>query len=81
MTEKIEKALKKLTGKEKKAVKNILIKIEKGDIKSLDIKKLKGRNDIFRARKGSLRIIFRKTRESILVLSIERRTDKTYKDF
>ena len=70
MTEKIEKALKKLTGKEKKAVKNILIKIEKGDIKSLDIKKLKGRNDIFRARKGSLRIIFRKTRESILVLSI-----------
>ncbi len=80
MADKIEKALKKLTEKERKEVKNILTKIQRGSINGLDVKKLRGRDDIFRARKGRIRIIFRKTKESILVLSIERRSDKTYKD-
>jgi len=80
MVDKIEKALKEFTEKEKGEVKNILIKIQKGNVKSLDIKKLKGHNNIFRARKGKIRIIFRKKGEAIFVLSIERRTDKTYKD-
>ncbi len=80
MVDKIEKALKKLTEKEKTAVKDILTKIQKKDTKGLDIKKLKSRDDIFRARKGRIRIIFRKTEESILILSIERRSDKTYKN-
>ncbi len=80
MVDKIEKVLKKLTEKERKTMKNILIKIQKGNIKELDVKKLKGRNDIFRARKGKIRIIFRRIKEIILVLSIERRADKTYKD-
>jgi len=80
MVDKIEKALKKFTEKERREVKNILIKFQKGDVKSLDIKKLKGHNNIFRVRKGKIRIIFRKDKESIFVLSIERRADKTYKD-
>ncbi len=78
--DKIEKALKKLTEKEKKAVKNLLVRIEKGDFRNLDVKKLKGRDDIFRARKGGIRIIFRKSKEDIFILSIERRSDRTYKD-
>ncbi len=79
MVDKIEKALSKLTEKERKVVKNVLLKVQEGSIDSLDIKKLKGRSDIFRARKGKIRIIFRKTKESTLVLAIERRADKTYK--
>ncbi len=80
MVDKIEKALRKLTEKERKAIKNILTKIKKEKIKDLDIKKLKGRDDIFRVRKGSMRIVFRKKNESILILSVERKSDKTYKN-
>jgi mRNA-degrading endonuclease RelE of RelBE toxin-antitoxin system len=79
MVDKIEKALKKLTEKERKIVKNIFINIQREKTKDLDLKKLKGRNDIFRVRKGKIRIVFRKNKESILILSIERRSDKTYK--
>ena len=63
MVDKIEKALSKLTEKERKVVKNVLLKVQEGSIDSLDIKKLKGRSDIFRARKGKIRIIFRKTKD------------------
>ncbi len=80
MTEKIEKVLKKLTEKERKVIKSALVKIQNKKIKDLDVKKLKGRDDIFRARKGKIRIVFRKIDENILILSVERRSDKTYKD-
>ncbi len=80
MVDKIEKALKKLTEKERKAVKSILTKIQKEKTRDLDIKKLKGRDDIFRVRKGNIRIIFRKSNENISILFIERRSDKTYKN-
>ena len=81
MVDKIEKALRKLTEKERKLVKNILTKIQRGGVKDLDIKKLKGRDDIFRVRKGRIRVVFRKNNNKIFVLSIERRSDSTYKDF
>lgn len=77
--DKISKALKKLTRKERKAVEKILVGIEKEELTGFDIKKLKGREDIFRVRKGVIRIIFRKTDAGIFVLSVERRSDRTYK--
>jgi len=80
MIDKIKKALKKLTEKERKTMKSILIKIQNGKIQDLDVKKLRGRDDIFRVRKGRVRVVFRKSDESIAILSVERRSDKTYKD-
>jgi mRNA-degrading endonuclease RelE of RelBE toxin-antitoxin system len=80
MVDKIEKALKKLTEKERKTIKSILIKIQNEKTKDLDVKKLKGRDDIFRVRKGIIRVVFRKSNENISILSVERRSDKTYKD-
>ncbi len=77
--DKIKKALNKLTSKEKKMVKEILQEIEKGNFSNLDIKKLKARKDIFRIRKGNIRIIYRKTKDKFFILTIERRSDKTYK--
>ncbi len=79
--DKIKKVIKKLTEKEKKVTKNIFKKIEKGIFNNLDIKKLKGYSDIFRVRKGGIRIIFRKTNKGIFIISIERRREKTYKKF
>ncbi len=77
--DKIKKVLGKLTGKEKEKVKQILQEIEKGNFTNLDIKKLKTRQDVFRVRKGSLRIIYRKEKGRVFILTIERRSDKTYK--
>jgi len=77
--DKIEKALNKLGPKGKQKLKNILLQIERDDFRNLDLKKLKGRKDIFRIRKGDIRIIIYKTDDSIRILSIEHRSSKTYR--
>lgn len=80
--DKISKALKKLSAKERNNVKKILLLISAGNFKGLRIKKLRGRKDIFRARKGKVRIIYRVEKSgSIFVLAIERRSEKTYRKF
>jgi mRNA-degrading endonuclease RelE of RelBE toxin-antitoxin system len=78
MVDKITKALNKFTQKEKDLVKSLLLKINKNNFEGLDLKKLKGRNDIFRVRKGKIRIIYRIDREQIYLLVIEKRSDNTY---
>lgn len=75
----IEKALKKLSDTERGHAKEILEKLYAKNTKGLDIKKLKGRDDIFRIRKGSMRIIYRLHGDTTFILAIERRNDNTYK--
>ena len=78
--DKIKKALEKLNPKERKKVKSILIEVKNHRFKNLDIKKLRGRDDIFRVRKGQVRIVYRVDRMGgIFILTIERRSDTTYK--
>ena len=78
--DRIEKALTKLTAREREKINTILSKIKSGKTDGLDVKKLKGREDIFRVRKGSLRIIYRILESSdIVILEIARRSDITYK--
>lgn len=79
--DKISKALKLLSQKERRRVKEILGKIAKGDLEGLDVKKLKGRSDIFRVRKADIRIIYRQTKKDVFVLTIERRSERTYKRY
>jgi len=77
--DKIQKALRKLTSKERQWVKGILEQLSSGDTRSLDIKKLKGQDDVFRVRKGDIRIIYRKSKnQNIFLLTIERRRKDTY---
>lgn len=77
--DKIQKALGKLTAKEQNKVKEVLIQLKNRRIENLNIKKLKGRDDVFRIRKGEIRIIYRiDIKNNILILSIERRSDTTY---
>lgn len=78
--DKISKALKRLNAKERKTVKSLLEKIQKGDTQGLNVKKLKERDDVFRARKGDMRIIYRRKDNGISVLAMERRSEKTYKN-
>jgi mRNA-degrading endonuclease RelE of RelBE toxin-antitoxin system len=82
MTDRITKALNKLSPKEQKSLAELLQKIKKGQLESLDVKKLKGRTDLYRVRKGDLRVIFRRTDAGdIFILAVERRTDTTYNAF
>ncbi len=80
--DKIQKALESLSEKEKLQVKIILLKIKSGTFSGFDLKKLKNREDIYRIRKGKLRIIFQKHADNrYSILAIERRSDNTYNTF
>jgi len=77
--EQLEKALRKLRPDERKKILDILRKLRNRRLENLDLKKLKGRNDIFRVRHGRIRIIYRVDQKgAIFVLAIERRSDTTY---
>lgn len=78
MTDKIDKELRKFSKKEQAWVKIILEKIKNDDVSDLDLKRLKGRSDIFRVRKGSIRILYKKDHAAIDLLAIERRNEGTY---
>ena len=76
--DKLEKALAKLAEGEWARVKDILVRLRADDTKGLNIKKLKGREDIFRVRKEDIRILYRTEGKHIFVLAIERKSEKTY---
>lgn len=80
--DKIKKALKSLLVSDRKIIKDILLKIQFGNWESLDIKKLKNNDDIFRLRKGKMRIIFKSDKNgNIKILAIEKRSDTTYNNY
>jgi len=79
MVDAIDKALNKLPDKTKTELKAILNLIKQGKLSELKLKKLRGYKDIYRVRKGKMRIIFKKTKTEINVISVERRSDHTYK--
>lgn len=81
MVDRIDKALSKMSGKERAQILSILECIKKGQMASLDLKKLKGFDHTFRVRKGRHRIIFyMKSKEDIRIIDVERRTDTTYNE-
>ncbi len=76
-------ALKKLLSKfdkaERRVIETLIEKIISLNWRDLDIKKLKGYQDIFRVRHGKIRIIFSKDGRKIFIFSIDRRRESTYK--
>jgi len=78
--DKLEKALQKLNSAEREKVKEILEILATGNVERLDVKKLKGQDDVFRVRKGSMRIIYRVERNKTFIVAIERRGKSTYKN-
>ena len=77
MTDRIEKALNKLSGKEQAKLKEIINLIRLGKLDGSDLKKLKGRKDVYRIRKGDMRVIFIKKDFDTYILAVERRSDTT----
>lgn len=79
--DKIQKALKKFSVKEKRLVDETVEKLMALHWTGLNIVKLKGNLNLFRVRKGNLRIIFRVQDKEVEILAIDRRSEKTYRDF
>ncbi len=79
--DKTEKLLKKLSEVEFHSVMSVVKHILKNKVSDLDIKKLSGQKDIFRARVGKIRIIFLKNKNDIEILEIMRRSEKSYKHY
>jgi len=77
--DKIDKALSKLTFKERKRIKDIVKALQLGRFDNLDIKKLKGFQDIFRVRKGGLRIVYQLLGIRIIILKVDKRKEDTYR--
>ena len=75
----LDKELKKFSVRERKEIGGLLEKILKQSFKGVDCRKLKGFKDIFRVRKGRIRIIFRLESQNPTILAIERRLEDTYK--
>ena len=74
----LKKLLSKFNKAERRAIESLIESIVSFNWRGLDVKKLKGYENIFRVRKGKLRIIFSKEKGEIFILTIERRSDTTY---
>jgi len=82
MVDRVIKALRKLKGKERKALVRILKMIKAGNVTSLDVKRLKGNPSIYRVRKGGMRVMYQVSKQGkITILAVERRSDTTYRKF
>lgn len=80
--EKANKILRRLSQKERGTIERLVERIISGDLGGLDIKKLKGLKNLFRVRKGSIRIIFElKYGKDPNIISIERKNETTYKGY
>lgn len=79
MVDKIQKVLGKLSPKEQAAIKDLLKRIKNKQLDNLDIKKLQGRDDIYRIRKGGMRIIYQSDcNGEVHILEVGRRNGTTY---
>jgi len=79
--DKITKFLRKLDEKELKLVSEIIKKLLINSVHSLDIKKLKGFDNIYRVRIKDLRIIYSQINGVVRLIEVSRRSEKTYKKY
>ena len=78
--ENLDKKLKKFSPKERVEIEHLVERISRRELDGLNCKKLKGLENIFRIRKGRIRIIFELVSgEDPTIIAIERRKEDTYK--
>ncbi|MEK9131290.1 MAG: hypothetical protein AAB447_00050 [Patescibacteria group bacterium] len=76
---KIDKFLKKLTRDDRAEIEKVLEKISIRDFSTLDLKKMQGERNLYRIRKGNIRIIFSLSANQIRIQSIQFRNEQTYR--
>jgi mRNA-degrading endonuclease RelE of RelBE toxin-antitoxin system len=80
VADKIKKVLAKLSAKDREIVKLLILRIKLNDTIGLNISQLKGHTDLYRVKKGRLRIVYRKNKKEFKIIKIDLRNEKTYKD-
>ena len=74
----LKKLLSRFKRKERETIEALIGKIVSRNWDNLDIKKLKGYRDIFRLRKGDIRIIYQIINKRVSILNIANRKETTY---
>lgn len=74
----LKKLLSRFNTREREEIELLIGRILSFKWDALDVKKLKGYQDVFRVRKGDIRIIYRVQASRIFILAIERRNESTY---
>lgn len=77
--DKIAKLLKQLSKKERAAFLLLIQQVQTDYTKVVGLRKLAGHKDLYRARIGQYRLIFRISSEKIELIRISRRDENTYK--
>lgn len=75
----LKKFLSKFNENERKIIESLVKEVISFNWRKLDVKKLKGYQNIFRVRWGKIRIIFTKNNKDIFIIAIERRRENIYK--
>ncbi|HEY4475090.1 MAG TPA: hypothetical protein VJC06_04145 [Candidatus Paceibacterota bacterium] len=77
--DKIGKAIRKFTDIEKNWVREIAKALRTKRFDDLNTKKLKGVENIFRVKKGRIRVIYQIRNNHVFVLKVGRKKEDTYK--
>lgn len=78
--ESLDKELKKFSLKEREEIKRLLARVISRNLAGINCKKLKGLKNLFRVRKGNIRILFElKDNKEPTIFAVERRREDTYK--
>lgn len=76
----LDKQLKKFSKNEREKIARLIERIIDRNLAGLDCKRLRGLKNLFRVRKGRIRIIFElESNKEPNIISIERRCEDTYK--
>lgn len=79
--DKVKKAIAKLPKEYKAQFDLLMLKLWARDLVRLNLIKLKGYKDLYRVRKGRLRVIFKMAEGNIEVVQVDLRSEKTYRNF
>lgn len=75
----LEKFLRKQSIRKRKMVIKLIDDLLRGDFENCSVVKLKGYRNLFRIRKGKIRVIFTKTKDHIVIKKVSFRNEETYK--
>lgn len=79
--DRVTKALRKLTKADRARYERITRDVVEDRLAGYDVVKLVGREDVFRLRKGPMRVIFqRKPDQGNVIVAFGRRSERTYKN-
>lgn len=67
--------------KQRRELARLIERVLRGDVAGLDLKKLVGMRDVYRVRKGKIRIVYHLASDEVIVIAVERRSNTTYRKF